>query len=171
MNAKIINLKTLTTVFIGLWFISAAIVLCYGNLDKANQFGGSFGAISALFSGLALALAIYSMVLQQKQNEEFEKNTLSIFEQQSRALQQQSDALKQQSFTIKSIESGIAEQAGIARITILLSLISHEDQRIENLTRWGESLGDKDKYKNGINAAKEKIKQYEKEIKEFTNKQ
>ena len=63
-----LNLKSLITLFVVLWVVSAIMVLFFAkDLQEANNFGGSFGAVSALFSGLALALAIYSMLLQQKQ--------------------------------------------------------------------------------------------------------
>jgi hypothetical protein len=54
---------------------------------KAANFGDSFGAINALFSGVALALTIYSMILQQRQNAEFEQKTLAAMTQQAETIQ------------------------------------------------------------------------------------
>jgi hypothetical protein len=66
------RLRPFVITFILLWVLSAGLTLWNGDFAKAANFGDSFGAINALFSGVALALAIYSMILQQRQNAEFE---------------------------------------------------------------------------------------------------
>lgn len=59
-------------------------------LDKAGTFGDQFGAVNALFSGLAFAGLIYT-ILQQKQS----------LEKQNNSIQQQAESLEEQR---KSIE-------------------------------------------------------------------
>lgn len=76
------KLKPFVISFVLLWALSAVITLSYGDFAKAGTFGDSFGAINALFSGVALALAVYSMILQQRQSAEFEHKTLAAMAQQ-----------------------------------------------------------------------------------------
>ncbi len=81
------KLDRLIILLIVVWIAWAvAVPSLLGDLDRAASFGDSFGGISALFSGLALALAVYSMVLQQKQSSEFERVTLATLEQQAAAI-------------------------------------------------------------------------------------
>ncbi|MBB3179476.1 hypothetical protein [Variovorax sp. Sphag1AA] len=147
------KLRSLVTFFILLWLASAVAVPYFaGDLSKAGDFGSSFGGVSALFSGFALALAIYSMVLQQKQSAEFERVTLGALEQQASA--------------IKLIEESLAQQASTARTTALTALIDHEEQRVETLRQWGSMAGDENKYSNGIKAAQNRMSQYHAQLRE-----
>jgi hypothetical protein len=142
------KLRTLIIAFIALWLISAfAVPFFAGSLDRAGNFGDSFGGVSALFSGLALALAIYSMVLQQKQSAEFEKVTLATLEQQAAA--------------IKLVERSLFEQASTARVAAISALIDREEQRAETLRQWGALAGDENKYINGIRAAQRRVDEYQ----------
>ncbi len=150
------KLRTLIITFVTLWLLSAILVPVFtGNLQDANNFGGSFGGVSALFSGLALALAIYSMVLQQRQGEEFEKRTLVVLQQQAAA--------------IKLIESSLVQQANAARVTALTTLIEREEQRIETLREWGSVAGDENKYSNGIKAAMKRVADYQEQLRKHAN--
>ena len=145
------KLNRLVAVFLAIWLLWALVVpRVFADLPTAAGFGDSFGGVSALFSGLALALAIYSMVLQQKQSSEFERATLAT-------LAQQADA-------IKLIEQSLAAQANAAKVTALSSLIAQDEQRIESLKQWGEAAGDENKYINGIRAAQARIKNYQDQL-------
>lgn len=147
------KLRFLITLFIALWLVSAfAVPYVAGDLGKAGNFGASFGGVSALFSGLALALAIYSMVLQQKQSAEFERVTLGT--------------LAQQTATIHLIEKSLVEQASAARVAALAALIDREEQRVDTLRQWGIWAGDGNKYGNGIRAAEGRIKEYQQRLRE-----
>ncbi|GAA5444693.1 hypothetical protein Misp06_02883 [Microbulbifer sp. NBRC 101763] len=145
------RLGILIFISIVLWVISG-IIAFYGfeSLDQASNFGESFGAISSLFSSFALALAIYSMVLQQKQNDQFEKYTLT--------------ALDQQSKQIEIINKSIEEQLKTAKVAAITALIDREEQRIANLKEWGEQKGDINKYENGIAAASRRIEKYNEDL-------
>lgn len=130
-----------------IWVISGYSAFYYfSSLEEASNFGESFGAVSALFSSFALALAIYSMVLQQKQNKQFEEYTLA--------------ALHQQSQQIEVLHGSISEQLKTAKVTAISTLIDREEQQIENLKIWGEQQGNIAKYENGISAASKRIKKY-----------
>jgi type II secretory pathway pseudopilin PulG len=142
------RLRPFVITFILLWVLSAGLTLWHGDFAKAANFGDSFGAINALFSGVALALAIYSMILQQRQNAEFEQKTLA--------------AMTQQAETIR-----LVQQANVARVTALTYLIEREEQRIETLKEWGmQSYKDENYYSKGIKAAKTRIDVYQAQIEE-----
>ncbi len=137
-----------------LWMVSAITTIWFGDISKAGNFGDSFGAINALFSGIALALAIYSMILQQRQNAEFEQKTLS--------------AMMQQAETIELIKTSLVQQANVARIAALTYLVEREEQRIETLKEWGrQSYKDENYYDKGIKAAEARINTHQVQIKEI----
>ena len=145
------KLRNLLLVFVLVWAAAAFFILfSFDSLEQASNFGESFGAVSALLSSVALALAIYSMILQQKQNEQFEKHTLG--------------ALEQQSATIKIVQSNLEEQLATAKITAITALIDREEQRIENLKQWGKQQGDPMKYDKGITAAAKRIEEFNQEL-------
>jgi uncharacterized protein HemX len=147
-----LKLNTFIGSIIGLWLASAILTLMYGDINKAGNFGDSFGAINALFSGIALGLAIYSMILQQKQNAEFEQKTLV--------------AMKQQTETIEIVKSSLMQQANVAKITALTYLVDRQNQRIEKLKEWGEQTHKNEyHYSKGIDAAEARIAEYETQIK------
>lgn len=147
------KLRSLVVLFVVLWLASAVAVPYFaGSLDRAGNFGDSFGGISALFSGLALALAIYSMVLQQKQSAEFERVTVA--------------SLEQQAVAIKLIETSLSEQASTAKVAALSALIDREEQRVEMLRQWGALAGDENKYINGIRAAQRRLDEYQNQLRQ-----
>ena len=86
------------------------------------QIGNSLSILHRA-TGIALALAIYSMILQQRQNAEFEQKTLAAMAQQAEAL--------------GLIKTSLVQQANVARVTALTYLIEREEQRIETLKEWG----------------------------------
>lgn len=146
-----LKLKPLVLSFFLMWIISAAVTLLYGDVAAAGTFGDSFGAINALFSGVALALAIYSMILQQRQNAEFEEKTIK--------------AMNQQAETIELIKTSLVQQANVARVTALTYLVEREEQRIETLKEWGlKSHNNENHYSKGIEAAKRRIDDYQCQI-------
>ncbi|MGE8545829.1 hypothetical protein [Alcaligenes sp. Marseille-Q7550] len=147
------KLRALVFFFLVAWVLWAVSILWWfgGWSDEAASFGDSFGGVSALFSGLALALAIYSMLMQQKQTWQFEQATLAALEQQAQA--------------IKLIEQSLVKQANTAQVAALTSLIAQEEQRIDDLLRWGRAAGDENKYINGIRAAKSRMETYQERMK------
>ena len=135
-----------------LWLFSAGVTLWFGDLNRAANFGDSFGAINALFSGVALALAVYALLLQQEQNAEFEKKTLATMAQQAK--------------TLEIIQSSLLQQADVARINAMTYMIEREEQRIDTLKQWGQQNYKNDNhYAQGIKAATARIDAYQSEIK------
>jgi len=138
-------------VLLSLWSVSAVVAFSIGDWSLAGNIGDSFGAVSALFSGLALALAIYSMILQQQQNAEFQKATLHTLNQQAQA--------------IELIKSNLLQQADAARVAAITTMIERLELRIENLKDWGRNIYNDEKYyRHGIDAAAKRIKEYERRI-------
>jgi len=74
-----------------LWLISWILIVLYLDGDEARgQFGDMFGAVNSLFSGLAFAGIIYTIILQQREiseqreeieRERFEKRFFLLFNQ------------------------------------------------------------------------------------------
>lgn len=146
------KLKPFVISFVVLWVLSALATIWYGDIAKAGSFGDSFGTINALFSGIALALAVYSMILQQRQNAEFEQKTLT--------------AMAQQFETIELIKTSLVQQADVARVTALTYLIERDEQRIETLKEWGlQSHKNENYYSKGIKAAQDRVDGYQEQIK------
>lgn len=147
-------LTGLIVLFLLLWLASLAYAF-FGahSLEQAAALGESFGGISALFSGFALALAIYSMVLQQKQSAYFERVTLQ-------SMQQQTDLLEK-------LEKALLQQSKVAQVAAMTAMIDRLELRIQNLKSWGTIKGDENYYRNGIDAAIAKIKTYEQKIAEI----
>ncbi len=145
------KLPYLLVIFIALWVASIFVALfSFESLEQASNFGESFGAVSALLSSLALALAIYSMILQQRQNAQFEKHTVGALEQQAK--------------TIEIIQKSIEEQLATSKVTAITALIDREEQRIENLKEWGKQQGNPMKYNKGIDASSKRIESFNKEL-------
>lgn len=162
------NLKKLLVIFFVLWLASiGSMLFLFPSLQDAGNFGDSFGGISSLFSGIALALAIYSMVLQQRQSVEFEQKTLSTLKQQIDTMKLVEGSLTQQAAAVKLIEKTLFQQANTAQVAALNALIDREEQRIDTLRQWGVMAGDGDKYINGIKAAKRKIEEYQDALKKY----
>ena len=148
------KLKAFVISFIVLWAFSAAVTISFGDISKAGTFGDGFGAINSLFSGIALALAIYSMILQQRQNAEFEEKTLATMSRQTE--------------TIELIKTSLAQQANVARVTALTYLVEREEQRIETLKKWGlQSYKDENYYSKGIKVAQARADDYQEQIKKM----
>lgn len=149
-----IKLKTLIFWFLLFWIVSVIVVAVYGDLQNAGWFGDSFGAVNSLFSGIALALAIYSMILQQRQNDQFEQQTVS--------------AMQQQAETLSLIKTSLVQQANFARVTALMHMIGSEEERIKQLEDWGRQKENNEKlYAGGIKKAEDNIKRYQEEIKKI----
>jgi hypothetical protein len=147
--------------FLGFWIASFFFFWSFGDWATAGNIGDSFGAVSALFSGAALAMAIYSMVLQQKQSSEFEKHTL-------KAEQRTIDVLEQQSRAIGLIEQSLQQQVHAGRVAALTFMIERQEKRVESYRDWGQkSHNNENHYKNGIEAAEKQIRAFEEQVKKL----
>lgn len=136
-------------------FLGFGVMEFYPNLEQASYFSTTFGIGASLFSGAALGLAIYSFVLQQQQNDQFEQATLKSLEGQVEAL------------TV--LKKAIDEQASTAKVTALNTLIMIDERRVKDLRDWGKSVGDINKYSGGIKAAISRIDDNRKKVELINN--
>jgi hypothetical protein len=156
---KFNTIKKVIIFFVLIWLLSILWVrFFFDDWSSAANFGDSFGAINSLFSGFALILAVYSMLLQQKQNTEFQEQTRITTEQQNGILDVMRDNLIQ--------------QANAARVAALDHLIDTERQRIADLKNWGLHSEHKNEnyYSKGIKAAERRADEYQEKIKELALK-
>ena len=89
-------------VILGLWASSWFVIGCIINdANTKGTFGDSFGAVNALFSGLALAGVIVAIWLQSQELKEQRKElelTRNVLKSQEAQLKEQSDSLKKENF-------------------------------------------------------------------------
>lgn len=52
-----------------MWILNLTVVFVFGNFEDSGAFGDTFGAVNALFSGLAFVGLIYAILLQKNQLE------------------------------------------------------------------------------------------------------
>lgn len=65
MKEPPISLPLLVTLVVVVWLFGVAPLIYYAPPDKAGEFGDMFGAVNALFSGLAFAGVVYAIFLQR----------------------------------------------------------------------------------------------------------
>jgi len=124
-----------------LWAVSIPLVLhFYPAPSEAGTFGDMFGAVNALFSGLAFAGVIYALILQDnetKQNtEQFQKS-------------------------LRATEIS-------ARLTAYSTLLQECDSALQRYERWESSSADSD-YKKVKETVRAKIKEYRCEVEKLAN--
>jgi hypothetical protein len=105
-----------------------SVYLCINNAGDRGTFGDTFGAVNALFSGLAFAGMYVALTLQRKefklQREEFEKNTDALKSQKEEMTNQKKE-LEQQ----KKIMAEQLKLAGISQVesTLFYMLGQHDN--------------------------------------------
>ncbi|HYD63620.1 MAG TPA: hypothetical protein VEC35_24915 [Noviherbaspirillum sp.] len=108
-----------------LWVISIPLVLLFfPPPDNVADFGDMFGAVNALFSGLALAGVTYAVVIQRDElsltRDELAKTAAAQIEA-AQALQRQ-----------------IGLQQKASRLTALSALVASSNEQINQHDRWNE---------------------------------
>jgi hypothetical protein len=162
----------LVSLMLALWALSPLVLRHFVDWDTAGNIGDSFGGVSSLFSGIALALAVYSMVLQQKQAAEFEARTLQSEQRLLEALNSQAKALalleqglQSQADNAQLLKTSLQRQADVARVQAMSISLERYEQRVESLKAWGRSsYQDEYYYRSGIDAAKRKAEAIEAEL-------
>ena len=141
-------LTKLILLVVGIWILSAVLILVgLDDWSDRGTFGDLFGAVNALFAGLAFAGLIYTIVLQKRdlemQREEIAQNRLEL-KKSAKAQQKSERALSEQ-----------VEQMKItARLNALKTLIDYYNVQIANPNNPTEIIA----------RAKEKRKETVKEI-------
>ncbi|HMJ08526.1 MAG TPA: hypothetical protein VK468_05950 [Pyrinomonadaceae bacterium] len=99
---------------VALWVLSYVTIWTYfGKLDDASRFGEMFGAINALFSGLALAGIVFAILLQRKELQLQREELKSTREELKRAAEAQERS-----------EKAFADQATSLALTAKLNALS-----------------------------------------------
>jgi len=134
-------LLTLIIVVVVIWVLSAFFIIYF--LDEwsyRGTFGDLFGAVNGLFSGLAFAGLIYTIVLQ-KQDIELQRNEI----QMNRA-----ELKKSAKAQVKS-EKALNEQVEQMKITSKLNtIINYYNLQITNSTNEASTLKFKEKRRVAI---------------------
>ena len=123
----ILNSFTALIIFtIAIWFLSAiGIMFFLDNWSDRGTFGDLFGAVNALFSGLAFAGLLYSLIENRKQ----------ISSQQEELLINRKELLKArkiQEKTEKAIEAQVAQMRNTARLSGLNTLVNYFTKTIND---------------------------------------
>lgn len=115
------------SIFVVLVWMGSAVVIFFSfdNWTDRGTFGDLFGAINALFSGLAFAALIYTILLQRKEiNQNKEEIVLNRKEL--------SKSVKAQQATSKALISQAEQTHLTAKINAMNSLMSYYNSQIEN---------------------------------------
>lgn len=148
-----ISLRPLVFTGIGiviLWVVSGLVV--YFRLstwaDRGN-FGDTFGAVNALFAGLAFAGMIFTILLQRRelalQREELKLTRMEL--QRSAEAQEKSQ---------HALSLQVQEQRFSARLAAATSLVSIISRHVDHL----KTYGDQDRLKN-LKVAEQSLSRYE----------
>ncbi len=136
---------------VGLWLISGIIIIVsVGKWDHRGQLGDLFGAVNALFSGLAFGGIIYTIFLQQKemktQSEEFKAQGVE-FKKQSDAFVKQNNLLATQSFESTFFNMTVAYEDTVKNFSSSLNNVWNS---LEILVLKGEYTEGKDNLKDAF---------------------
>lgn len=120
MNSDSKNLDSIVSkalLFVAIaWLINATLILFFDSTEKSGQFGDTFGAINALFSGLAFVGLIYAILLQRQdikiQSQEL-KATVEEFKVQNQTLKKQQ--FENTFFNMISLYSEVIKNLNIRR--------------------------------------------------------
>lgn len=145
------------TVLVGLtiavWFFSGlAIIYFIDDWGDRGTFGDLFGAVNALFSGLAFAGLLYSLFENKKQ----------IMAQQEELLLNRQELLKArkiQEKTEKAIEAQVSQMKNTARLSGLNTLVNYFTAKINDAKSTDEEI------KHAIEKRREAIREIDRLIK------
>ncbi len=133
-RSKVGTLTLLVILVIVIWLISAILIFTF--LDDWNErgpFGDLFGAVNALFSGLAFAGLIYTIILQKRdlemQRTEIKMNRAEL--KKSAAAQQKSE---------KALSEQVEQMKVISRLNALNTIINYYNLQISSPNTSEENL-------------------------------
>lgn len=135
------------------WFFSGlAIIYFIDDWGDRGTFGDLFGAVNALFSGLAFAGLLYSLFENKKQ----------IMAQQEELLLNRQELLKArkiQEKTEKAIEAQVSQMKNTARLSGLNTLVNYFTAKINDAKSTDEEI------KHAIEKRREAIREIDRLIK------
>jgi len=117
-------------VIVGLWFATEPLLAWWlPDLEKRSQLGDSFGALNALFSGLALAGVILAILLQREELRLQRKE----LEETRAELKRQADAAEKQEVSLEKQRRAMLLSAAISAATTQVEIAERYHQE---LSRW-----------------------------------
>ncbi len=137
-NSRSGNLTFLIILVVIIWLISAILIFFFiEDSSERGTFGDLFGAVNALFSGLAFAGLIYTIILQKKdlemQRSEIQLNRSEL--KKSAAAQQKSE---------KALSEQVEQMKVTSRLNALNTIINFYNLQISSPNTSEENLA---KYK------------------------
>ena len=126
LNSRIGLLTKLILLVITVWFLSA-IVIFFGldSWTERGTFGVLFGAVNALFSGLAFAGLIYTIILQ-KQDLELQRNEIALNRTELKK------TAKAQQNSEKALIEQVEQMKVASKLNALKTLIDYYNIQIAN---------------------------------------
>lgn len=137
-----------------------------GTLQERGAFGDSFGAINALFAGLAFVGVVYAILLQREELR-LQREELKLTRQEL----SRSASAQEASSQIQAVSA--TSQADLARLTALTSLLNWEMENEQRGLRYptlgDPKLGNPEKF--GFGRANDSAEDIARQIKEILNRQ
>jgi hypothetical protein len=129
-------------VFIAVFCINIGLIVIVfkGNLQESGQFGDSFGVVTSTFSGLALAGAIYALVLQRRELSDQRVSQIESRRDQRRMAELQAQMAAAQTKTAELQSQMATAQTRLADLMLRTAqlnacgiMINHDRRISENL--------------------------------------
>lgn len=133
-KSRFATLTFLIVIVIVIWLVSAILTLVFiDNWSDRGTFGDLFGAVNALFSGLAFAGLIYTIILQKRdlemQRAEIQMNRAEL--KKSAAAQQKSE---------KALSQQVEQMKVTSRLNALNTIINYYNLQISSPNTSEENL-------------------------------
>lgn len=139
-------------IIIGLWFGSGYYIYYEWDNDNRGSIGDMFGAINALFAGLAFAGIIYTIAIQRR---ELELQRKSI-EMQTNELKLQREETARSADQLEQQRNLLNYQLSVAHVNELLKL---KNKKVEHI-KYKAVLNNEDMLYVGLAALREMVKRY-----------
>ena len=133
-NSKIGLLTKMIVLVLAIWILSTILII-FGldNWSDRGTFGDLFGAVNALFSGLAFAGLIYTIVLQKK-DLELQRSEIAL----NRA--ELKKTAKAQQNSEKALIEQVEQMKVASKLNALKTLIDYYNLQIANLNNTQEII-------------------------------
>ncbi|WP_299549038.1 hypothetical protein [Seonamhaeicola sp.] len=142
---KLNGLYILLVIVVIIWISSVFIIPCFlSDLEKRALLGDSFGTINSLFSGLAFAGIIYTILLQRKelalQRQELKETRLEL-ERSANAQEKSERQQRRQSENLKIT-------AKLNALSTLVSYYSNVEEKTKNFNgaKYREAQNEQERY-------------------------
>lgn len=143
-KAKTSLLLTLIIVVVVIWVLSAFFIIYFlDDWSERGTFGDLFGAVNGLFSGLAFAGLIYTIVLQ-KQDIELQRNEIQMNRTELKK------SAKAQEKSEKALNDQVEQMKITSKLNALNTIINYYNLQITNSTNQESIIKFKEKRRESI---------------------